>query len=313
MERSNQKPDEDNDPTLTVIVLGGPTGSGKNRLALEIAQRFGGEIVNADSRQIYQGLALGTNQPSDAEMRMARHHLYGFLKPDEAFSVADYERRVLPTLREISARNRLPILVGGTGFYIRAALKGVWPVPAHDPDLRKRLRRIEGGRGKPHLHAILKRLDPQSAAGIPANDSYRVIRSLEIYLQTGKRRSEIQHRLQDRFAAHKYFLDVAPSLLESHIHSRTESMFEAGWADEVKGLLRTYPGFPSLPASRSLGYPEILSMLDGKLTFEQCKSQVIRKTLQYAKRQRTWFRNQDQFLPVSSSQELHKKLDSVLQ
>lgn len=296
-----------------ILVLGGPTGSGKNRAALEVARRFPVEIVNADSRQIYRGLPIGTNQPSTREMKEVPHHLYGFLEPDRDFSVAEYERLVVPLLSEISQRGKTPLIVGGTGFYIRAILKGVWQVPKHDPELRQRLRRILGKRGKDRLHALLRRVDPISAAQIPPNDSYRVIRSLEIYFQTGSRRSEIKHEEQDRFPAAKYFLDLPSADLAMNIQKRTDQMFDSGWVEEVCRLTELYPGFDAMPAARSLGYPEILLFLKKRISLEDCESIVVRKTLQYAKRQRTWFRNQDRFEPFSSAEELHKKVDFVLQ
>lgn len=296
-----------------ILVLGGPTGSGKNRAALEIAGRFPAEIVNADSRQIYRGLQIGTNQPSAMEMQEVPHHLYGFLEPVLDFSVAEYERLVVPLIAEISQRGNTPVLVGGTGFYIRAVLKGVWQVPKHDPELRHRLRRILGKRGKDRLHALLRRIDPASAAQIPHNDSYRVMRALEIYFQTGSRRSEIKHEEQDRFPAAKFFLDLPPADLASNIQIRTDQMFASGWVEEVRGLTERYPAFDAMPAARSLGYAEILLFLKNRISLEDCKNIVLRKTLQYAKRQRTWFRNQDRFEPVFSTNELHKKVDFVLQ
>lgn len=296
-----------------ILVLGGPTGSGKNRAALEMARRFPAEIVNADSRQVYRGLQIGTNQPSPREMEEVPHHLYGFLEPDLDFSVAAYERLVVPLLDEISQRGKTPVLVGGTGFYIRAVLRGVWQVPEHDPELRRRLRRILGRRGKDRLHALLHRIDPVAASQIPQNDSYRVMRALEIYFQTGSRRSEIKHEEQDRFPAAKFFLDLPPTELALNIQSRTDQMFASGWVEEVRGLTERHTGFDAMPAARSLGYPEILLLLKDRISLEECKNIVLRKTLQYAKRQRTWFRNQDRFEPVFSAKELHKKADFVLQ
>ena len=296
----------------TILILGGPTGSGKNRLALEIAGRYSAEIVNADSRQIYRGMPIGTNQPTPSEMGQIPHHLYGFLPPNADFSVADYERLALSVLEDIVSRNRLPIVVGGTGFYIRAVLKGVWPVPARDPELRARLRGIAERRGRNHLHGLLKRIDPESAAAIAANDSYRVMRALEIYFQTGRRRSEIRPVKEERFHALKYYLDLDVARLQANIESRTEAMFQAGWIEEVKTLSAQYPGFESLPAARSLGYPEIILFLQDRLSLEACKQRIVRKTLQYSKRQRTWFRNQDRF-EAATAELLHKTVDSVLQ
>lgn len=296
-----------------LVILGGPTGSGKNKIALAIANRFPAEIVNADSRQIYRGLVIGTNQPTAVELESAPHHLYGFLEPDINFSVADYERTAMAVISGIRSRGRIPVIVGGTGFYIRALLKGTWPVPKHDPELRLRMRKIMGKRGKDHLYALLQRIDPVSATQISSNDSYRVMRALEIYFQSGRRRSEFKTETNDRIPAVKFFIDPAPGELQRQIEQRTRLMFEAGWVDEVRTLLERYPDFRDLPASRALGYPEILAYLSSKITLEESIAKVVQKTLQYAKRQRTWFRNQDQFERVSTVEELHKKLEFVLQ
>lgn len=295
-----------------VLILGGPTGSGKSQAALEIASRYPAEIVNADSRQIYRDLVIGTNQPSDIEKQTAPHHLFSFLSPDQSFSVADYERVAYPTLQEILSRSKLPLITGGTGFYIKAILRGTWPVPEKDPELRNRLKKIETTKGKEHLHKLLQRVDRESSRKVPAADSYRVQRALEIYFQTGKKRSDIQQP-EERFSAVKLFLDPSPDELKQRILKRTELLFERRWIDEVRELLVRYPGFESMPASASLGYREIIHFLQGKISLEDCKDQIFRKTWQYARRQRTWFRNQDQFLSVESSEKLQKVVDSVLQ
>jgi tRNA dimethylallyltransferase len=298
--------------SFSVLILGGPTASGKSKAALEIASRHSAEIVNADSRQIYRDLVIGTNQPSDIEKQAAPHHLFSFLSPDQSFSVADYERVAYPTLQEILSKSKLPIITGGTGFYIKAILRGTWAVPAKDPELSDRLKKIEMTKGKEHLHKLLERVDPESARRVPAADSYRVQRALEIYFQTGMKRSEIPLK-KERFSAIKLFLDLSTDVLKTRIHERTALLFERGWIDEVRELLNRYPEFESMPASASLGYREIIHFLQGKISLEDCKDLIFRKTWQYARRQRTWFRNQDQFLSVESSEKLQKIVDSVLQ
>ncbi len=295
-----------------VVILGGPTGSGKNQAALEIASRYPSEIVNADSRQIYRDLVLGTNQPSEQEKRSIPHHLFAFLPPEQTFSVADYERLAYPTLQEILARAKLPLITGGTGFYIKAVLRGIWPVPARDPEIRDRLMKIEAEKGKEYVHNMLKRLDPESARTVPPADSYRVLRALEIYFQTGLKRSNILQR-NERFTAVKLFLNLPADQLKERIRARTDLLFEQGWIEEVRGLLQRYQGFESMPASGSLGYREIIQYLGGQISLDDCRDLVFRKTWQYARRQRTWFRNQDQFLSVQSSGQLQKIVDSVLQ
>jgi tRNA dimethylallyltransferase len=295
------------------LLIGGPTASGKSGLVLALANHLPIEIVNADSRQVYQQLKIGTSQPEASDLQQVPHHLYGFLKPDDAFSAADFERLASALIPQIAGRNRLPVLVGGTGFYMKALLRGVWPVLPKNEQLRQRLRKI-GDRHHPRfLHNMLARLDPASAAAIAPPDKYRLIRALEIYFQTGIRRSHLPIKQEERFNALKYFLDLPREELHERILKRTEFMFEQGWIEEVEKLIALYPDFIELPASKSLGYREILQHLSGELSVEECKSAIVLKTRQYAKRQLTWFRNQDEFEPLSSEVSLHKMIDCVLQ
>jgi tRNA dimethylallyltransferase len=297
---------------LPVIIIGGPTGSGKNRAAIEIAKKYPAEIVNADSRQIYKDLILGTNQPSEDEKQLVPHHLFAFLPPQQSFTAADYERFAYPITNEIQSRGNTPIVVGGTGFYIKALLRGTWSVPEKNPELRQRLRVIEEKWGKQYLHQILARVDPESAKRILAQDSYRVSRALEIYFQTGSKVSTLTPKKQ-RFEATKLFLDLPVDELRERIQVRTRTLIESGWIEEVRNLLERYPDFEEMPAAASLGYREIIQYIQGNSSSKECEELIVRKTWRYARRQRTWFRNQDQFTSVRSMLELQKIVDSVLQ
>lgn len=296
-----------------ILIIGGPTASGKNDFALAFARQVPSELMNADSRQIYRELSIGTNQPSDEDKTQVPHHLFAFLDPQSSFSSADYERLALPLVRQIQDRNKLPVIVGGTGFYMKALLRGTWQVPEKDAVLRERIRHIARARGNLHLHKMLARLDPASASEIPPNDMYRVGRALEIFFQTGTQRSKFKRLKSERLAAVKFFVDLSRSQLRQNVESRTERLFEKGWIEEVRQLMNRYPDFENFPAARSLGYPEIIALLKSKLTLESCKQQIIQKTVQYAKRQVTWFRNQDGYVPLSSTEDLQKVVHSVLQ
>jgi tRNA dimethylallyltransferase len=298
--------------SFPVIIIGGPTGSGKNKAALEIAKKHPIEIVNADSRQIYKDLILGTNQPTEEEKQQVPHHLFGFLSPEKSFTVRDYERLAFRITKEIQSRGKIPFVVGGSGFYIKALLRGTWSVPEKNPELRKRLCEIEEKKGKEFLHRILVRIDPQAAQKTSAQDSYRVSRAIEIYFQSGQKVSTLKDK-QQRFHAQKFFLDLPSEVLRVMIHDRTYTLIERGWIDEVRELLKRYPGFEQMPGAASLGYREIVEHLRGNASLEECKTSIIRKTWQYARRQRTWFRHQDKFTSVPSSTELQKIVDSVLQ
>jgi tRNA dimethylallyltransferase len=299
---------------ISVLIIGGPTGCGKNRLALHLARVIPCEIVNADSRQIYRDLVIGTNQPSIEEQKLVPHHLFGFLPPHELFSAAQFEKKAAAVVSEIQTRGNLPILVGGTGFYIKAFLKGTWSIPQRDPALKNRIEKIESRHPKHFLHRMLIRIDPSAATTIAPNDRYRVKRALEIYFQTGTKLTDHRQSLPDRFTACKVFVDQPQEILRINLRARVVNMLENGWVDEVKSLLNRYPEFESMPASGSLGYPEIIRYLKGGVELEELKNQIALKTWQYAKRQRTWFRNQDRFIRMDSHlQELHKMQESVLQ
>jgi tRNA dimethylallyltransferase len=296
-----------------ILIIGGPTASGKNELALAVARKLPSELINADSRQVYRELQVGTNQPSGDEKAEVPHHLFAFLSPETSFSAADYERLAFPLIGEIQARKKLPIVVGGTGFYIKSLLRGVWPVPEKDAVLRERIREIAQSEGNAYLYRILQRLDPESALEISVNDVYRVSRAVEIIIQTGKKRSEHRGNRTERFNAAKFYIDPGRSQLKKNVQARTIRMLETGWLEEVRGLLNRYPDFENFPAARALGYPEVIAFLKSKQTLEVTREQIIQKTMQYAKRQLTWFRNQDNFVRISSRDDLHKIVDSVLQ
>lgn len=298
-----------------ILVIGGPTAAGKSAIAMAIAASYPAEIVNADSRQIYHGLLIGTNQPSESQRSIVPHHLFAFLPPDTSYTASDYEKQSLQTIESIQRNGKLAIVVGGTGFYLKALLKGSWPAPPKNEQWRKRFSKIEHAKGKDYLYRILQRIDPAGAAAIAINDTYRVIRSLEIFFQTGKRRSALKTETQggDRIDAVKLSVVMDKEKLDALITERTEQMFARGWVEEVRTLLQRYPGFAQMPAASSLGYPEIIRYLAGEMDLPACKLEIIRKTIQYAKRQQTWFRNQDQFTPVRDVEAVYKILHSVLE
>jgi tRNA dimethylallyltransferase len=296
-----------------IVLIGGPTASGKSSLALEIAREVGCEIINADSRQIYRHLSIGTSQPDLSDLQKIPHHLYSFLEPSEAFTAADFERRSSDLMVQIASRGRLPLVVGGTGFYMRALLRGVWPVAPKNEELRNRIRSIHSRRGAFFVHKMLMRIDRESAANIAPQDTYRMVRALEIFFQSGIQRSRLARKQEERFCTLKYYLEPGREMLHRNIEERTDQMFSRGWVEEVNELMKLYPGFEEMPAAKSLGYFEILQHLNGRINLEQCKALINLRTRQYAKRQLTWFRNQDHFERVRSEEPLRKIIDSVLQ
>lgn len=296
-----------------VFVIGGPTASGKTRLALEVAATLPSEILNADSRQVYMDMPIGTCQPSKEETASIPHHLFHFLSPTVAFSASEYEKQAIPIVDQVIARKHLAVVVGGTGFYLKALIKGTWPVPRKNPDLRRRFQRIAGKHGNAFLHRMLRRFDPESADKIAPNDSYRVIRALEIYFLSGKKRSEFAQQRPDRFASVRVYVNPDRNVLVDAIQERTRILFDRGWVGEVEILLQKYPDFEQTPAAQSLGYREIIRMIRGEMDVKECMNLVQLRTAQYAKRQLTWFRNQDGFIPVDSSHGFSKMRETVIQ
>lgn len=277
--------------THPLVVVAGPTCSGKSVLALAVARHTGGEIVNCDSLQIYRGLDIGTAKTPPEERAGVPHHLFDLLEPWEVFNAGEYARLARETLAQIRARGRVPVVAGGTGFYLRALLEGLAEAPPRDEGLRARLMEREARR-KGSLHRILRRLDARTAAGIHPNDVQKTVRALEICLRArepASRLFEQGRRPLEGFRVLKLGLRPPRALLVERIHERTRRMFAAGLLEEVRGLLER--GVPrDAKAFESIGYKEALACLEGAMTVEQAIEQAAVATRQYAKRQMTWFR-----------------------
>ncbi len=274
-----------------LVAIVGPTGSGKSELALVLAQSFPAEIINCDSVQLYRYLDIGTAKLSLQERRGIPHHMIDVVAPDELVTAGDYARRVRPLLGDIIARGRLPIVVGGTGFYLRALLDGLFPGPGRDPALRARLLEREKRRSG-SLHRLLLRFDPTSAARIHPHDVNKLIRALEVCLLTRRPLSALlrEGRCQlEGFEPLKIGLDPPRDALYARLEARCRAMFDAGLVDEVRRILAMgYP--PTSKALQALGYRQALAVLEGKLEPEEAIRLTGRETRHYAKRQWTWFR-----------------------
>jgi tRNA dimethylallyltransferase len=274
------------------IVLG-PTGSGKSELALRIAGAVGGEIVNCDSLQVYRGFDIGTAKVPAAERRGIPHHLIDVIDPAQLFTAGDYARLAEAALREIAGRGRIPVVAGGTGFYLRALLDGLFPGPSRNEALRTRLERREERRSG-SLHRILKRLDPAAAARIHPNDKNKTMRALEVRLIAGRPLSALFERGREAltgFRPIKLGLDPPRELLYARLHARTTAIFERGLVDEVRHLLAAGVARGAKPFE-SLGYKQALQVVEGSLTPEQALESTQLETRRYAKRQITWFRKE---------------------
>jgi len=274
-----------------LLIIVGPTASGKSRLALDLAAEFNGEVVNCDSLQLYSGLDIGTAKTPIAEQGNIPHHLIDVLPPTAVFTAGDYAAVARPIIADIAARGRLPIVTGGTGFYLRALLDGLAEGPTRDNALRARLSARESLRPG-SLHRLLMRLDPATSARIHPNDTNKLIRALEICLRA--RRPASQVFLQGRqplqgFSTLKIGLDPPRAALHQRIDMRTRVMFEAGLLTEVENLLAQ--GVPAdAKAFESIGYKETLAVLQGRLSLPEGIELTTIATRQYAKRQMTWFR-----------------------
>jgi tRNA dimethylallyltransferase len=276
---------------LLVVVLG-PTGSGKTSLSVALGQRFDGEIVSCDSVAVYCGLEIGSAKPSAEQRTLVRHHLIDVVAPDAFYTAGDYSRDARDAIAAISGRGKLPIVTGGTGLYLRALLQGLFPGPRRSTELRDRLLRKAETRGAPSLHRILNRLDPASAARIHANDLAKVIRAIEVTLAAFRPMSEAWKEGREALAGYRVLrlgLDPGRQQLYERINARARTMFADGLVDETRELLARY-GHP--PALDSLGYRQAVQYLDGALTLEQAIAAASQGHRNYAKRQLTWFRRE---------------------
>ena len=293
------------DERPTLVVLCGPTASGKTGLALEIARRHPVEIVSADSRQVYRGMDIGTAKATAQERTLVPHHLLDIVAPDEDFSVADFLPLARRVIADIHARGRLPLVVGGTGLYLRALTEGLADVPGEDRDLRHRLQEEESRGGAGTLHRRLQVVDPVAAARTPAQNLVRIIRALEVWELTGKPLSE--HQAEHAFAEHPYRclkLGLLPPRqeLEQRIADRVDAMLAQGLLAEVAGLLAA--GFPpTLKALQTIGYQEVVAHLRGDCDVAAMRERIVVNTRRYAKRQLTWFRRDNSIIWVDSLRE----------
>jgi tRNA dimethylallyltransferase len=288
----------------TVLILAGPTCSGKTALALELAERFDAEIIGADSRQIYRGMPIGTAAPTSEQLARVRHHLVGFIDPHERYSAARFARDALTAIGEIHARGKRAIVAGGTGFYVRALAGDVVLSSAYEPGVRARLAREARLHPREVLHAWLAARAPARAVALASADAYRVVRALEIAL-AGEPRGDAGAGHPSLRAARlpfaKLVIDVADGVLEERIAARIDAMLAAGLLAEAERVGR------DAVASDAVGYPQALAYLAGWLTERELRLLLFRATRRYAKRQRTWFRSE----PAVRSIEAQALLDAA--
>jgi tRNA dimethylallyltransferase len=279
-----------------LVVLLGPTASGKSALAITLAQQFSGEIVSCDSVAVYRELDIGTAKPTRDDRALVPHHLVDVVSLDEPFTAGEYARRAREAIGAISGRGRLPIVVGGTGLYLRALLEGLFPGPQRSEELRERLRTGAAERGSQYLHKVLRRLDAAAAEKIHANDAAKLIRAIEVCLASRNRMTELwAQQGRDPLKGYRILrvgLNPAREKLYERINLRAQQMFATGLIEETRTLQQRY-GATQAPASLdSLGYRQARQYLRGELTLEQAIVAAQQGHRNYAKRQMTWFRRE---------------------
>jgi tRNA dimethylallyltransferase len=278
-------------PGPLLVVICGPTASGKTALALQLAEHLPVEIISADSRQVYRGMDIGTAKPDRQERAKVPHHLIDVVDPDENFTAADFVERGRAAIEQIRRRGRLPLVVGGTGLYIRALLHGLADAPGGDELLRRELHLMEEREGSGALYRELEKTDPSLAARLSPRDQVRIVRALEVFHLTGKRFSDLQQEHAGRpspYRALKIGLAPERKILYDRIDRRVDVMMAAGLPEEVQGLLEQ--GYsPELKSMQTIGYRETVDHLQGRLTLSESVSLIQRNSRRYAKRQLTWF------------------------
>ena len=314
----------DADTRPRAIAVMGPTASGKSAYALELAERFDGEVVSVDSALVYRGLDIGAAKPSREERMRVPHHLLDLRDPWQAYSAAEFANDARAAIDDIVARGKLPILAGGTGLYFHALLHGLSPMPEADPALRERITAEAEARGWPALHAELAAIDPHAAQRIHATDPQRIQRALEVFRASGRTITEWQREhAQDRPPLHTLKLVLAPrdrSILHARIEQRFDAMLAAGFLDEVRALralpqLQAHPAPLDLPAIRAVGYRQAWLHLDGNTDEAEFRDRAIFATRQLAKRQWTWLRGEldaQWFDPQSERERLQQAVSLFL-
>lgn len=275
-----------------ILVLAGPTGVGKTRLAIELCGQIDGEIIGADSVQVYRGFDIGAGKPSASELGGVAHHLLDVIDPDEPIDAARFARLADQAIAEVAARGHVPVVVGGTGLWLRALLRGLVELPPVDAALRARLEQEWRERGPAEMHRRLASVDPRTAAHVHESDMIRVVRALEVHAQTGLALGELRakHALgAPRYRALTIALDVALPQWRKAVSERTRDMIARGFVDEVRGLIARYG--PAIKPLRAVGYRQVAEGLTTQASSAEIEYAVVRATRLYGKRQRTWFRS----------------------
>ena len=296
-----------------VIVICGPTASGKTKLSIEVAKMVNGEIVSADSMQIYKDMTIGTAKPTTEEMQGIKHYLIDFVSPDKRYSVAEYKNDATNAIEEIISKGKTPIVVGGTGLYVNSLIYEIeYPSVELDTNYRKKLEEIAEKEGLDRLYEMAMKVDKLAMKKISQNDKKRICRVLEIYHATGKTKTQIE--IESRANEPKYdYLVFGISMdrekLYDRINKRVDIMIEDGLIDEVKEVLNKYDDFPT--AMQGLGYKEVVEYINGDTTKEEMIEKIKMETRRYAKRQLTWFRRYDNITWIDGLDDIQRNVNII--
>lgn len=298
-----------------VIVICGPTASGKTALSIELAQKINGEIISSDSMQIYKDMDIGTAKPTEEEKKGIKHYLLDFLEPDERYSVAEYKKDAEKAIEEILQKGKTPIVVGGTGLYSDSLIYGIeYQEIEFDEKYRKELEKIAEKEGLEKLYEQAKKIDNKAMEKISANDKKRIIRVLEIYNATGKTKTEqeIESRKKGVKYDYKVFaINMDRERLYERINKRVDIMIQQGLIHEVEVLLKKYNKFPT--AMQGLGYKEVVEYLEGKSTEQEMIEKIKMETRRYAKRQITWFKKNKQTIWIDGEKSREENIKYILE
>ena len=297
-----------------MIAILGATATGKSEVGLALAEELRGEIVNADALQVYRGFDVGTAKPGPEERSRVPHHLIDILDPHERWSAGEFARRAREAVAGIEERGNVPIVVGGSGLYLRALFQGISPIPPGDPEVRRELRNLLEQQGLPVLAAELARVDPETAARLGAGDTQRVLRALEVARVTGRPLSEWireQPFGTQRINAVQIGLTLPRTVLYDRIAGRVARMVEQGWVEEVARLLARGLD-PGLPAFQAIGYRQLVRHLEGEWSLDTAVGETVKATRRFAKRQETWFRREPE-VTWFSAQDFYRRISLILE
>ena len=299
-----------------VIVIVGPTASGKTALSIELAKRIDGEIISCDSMQIYKDMNIGSAKPTESEMQGIKHYLVDFVNPTDRYSVAEFKKDAEHAIKEILSKGKVPIIVGGTGLYVNSLIYGIeYNEMKFDKEYRKELElKANTEEGLEQLYNEAKSIDEKAIAKISKNDAKRIIRVLEIYHNTGKNKTTLEDESRKngiKYDYRVYGINMKRDILYERINKRVDIMIEQGLIQEVKSLIKKYNEFPT--AMQAIGYKEVVEFLNGSLTKDEMIYKIKLETRHYAKRQLTWFRRNKDIIWLDGLDEIQNNIKIILE